>query len=435
MEETLVQVHLERPTPRARYAVEQVFRRLLGWEVEFLDAHAASSSSGSPTIVYGDRAIPGTLHILPSGFLADGSMATDPPMIRAGDLPLLFPVEGGDLAFDPFAAAFFHLSRCEEAAIGRDRHQRPLSQQMHAVKHGYVERPVVDEWAIMLARAWKAKDRSVPAPQRAYRSVQTIDLDNGLKYLGRPLWRSIGATVKDMLKGRPGEILARWRTLFSLGDDPYDIHEDLKDMLMANTDRIIYFILGAPKGPWDHAVSIHQPRYARMLIELSKWAETGIHPSYGSSENRLMLEQELKELQGLLDRPLKLSRQHFLRMVDHRIYRDLSELGIMEEHSMGMHDTIGFRAGTTVPFEWYDLEQERATSLLIHPFAVMDNTLWVKLGLDPGEAIRRTEKIIQSVKAVDGTFTGLWHESFLSTETAMRDRRNAILTIIEKARR
>ena len=65
-------------------------------------------------------------------------------------------------------------------------------------------------------------------------------------------------------------------------------------------------------------------------------------------------------------------------------------------------------------FYWYDLENERATTLRVHPFQVMEVTLNEYLHLSPDEAIAQVKPIIESIKAVGGTFTTLWHNSTLT---------------------
>jgi hypothetical protein len=100
---------------------------------------------------------------------------------------------------------------------------------------------------------------------------------------------------------------------------------------------------------------------------------------------------------------------------------------------MGCHDRLGFRAGTCSPYRWYDLDREQATDLVIHPFAVMDNTLRNKLRLTPDEAVRAACAIVDSVKIVGGTFSGLWHESFLASRGPNRPWREAILRILRHA--
>jgi hypothetical protein len=101
---------------------------------------------------------------------------------------------------------------------------------------------------------------------------------------------------------------------------------------------------------------------------------------------------------------------------------------------MGLHDALGFRAGTSMPYRWYDLLDERSTTLTVHPFAVMDNTLRVKLGLSPEQAVERVERIVQRIRAVEGTFTAIWHESFLADEPANASWRKAIMEMMERSR-
>jgi hypothetical protein len=181
-------------------------------------------------------------------------------------------------------------------------------------------------------------------------------------------------------------------------------------------------------------VPIQHPAYADRLRGLKRWATVGIHPSYTSSITPGRTATEIRSLALVLGTEVHVSRQHFLRMRIPDTYRELLAAGIEEDHSMGLHDRIGFRAGTCTPYQWYDLEQERATHLEVHPFAVMDNTLRHKLRLSPADAAAHTAELVRRVRAVKGTFTGLWHESFLGNDKANGGWREAILNIIAEAR-
>jgi hypothetical protein len=81
---------------------------------------------------------------------------------------------------------------------------------------------------------------------------------------------------------------------------------------------------------------------------------------------------------------------------------------------MGYPSQVGFRAGICVPYPFYDLTTETETSLTIHPFGVMDGTLNEYLKLTPAQAIEKVKLLIDEVKAVNGTFYSLWHNSSLS---------------------
>jgi hypothetical protein len=339
------------------------------------------------------------------------------------------------LSFDPFSAAFFLLTRYEEInGVEQDAHGRPIASLLHGARHGYLDRPVVDEWSLLLERTWREKDPALPGSQRSYQCVHTIDLDNGFKYLGRPLWRSLGSMIRDVMRGDWSEVSRRLRVLRGADPDPFDVYSELKTRLGNGAQRVLFFVLSAPRGKWDHAVPITHGPYAQRLRGLSRWAEVGLHPSYDSSEKAGLTSREASALEQVLGTSVRITRQHFLRMRLPETYRELEELGIEEEHSMGLHEQLGFRAGTCSPYRWYDLMEERSTTLLVHPFAVMDNTLFNKLKLEPQEAVDRTAQLIERVKAVKGTFTAIWHESFLADGEAEAPRREAIHRIMELAR-
>lgn len=432
-----VHLWIEADGPRPRFAAQQLLGALLGWEVRFAASADELRTADGPRLAYARLPVPGAFHLLPHGWLgASGAQRMEPEVLRRDGLALLFPVAGGGLPFDPLAAAFFCLSRCEEYgdALPRDPHGRPATAALHAARHGYLERPVVDEWALLLARAWAAADPRVPPPVRAYRQVATIDLDNGLKYLGRPLWRSAGAWARDALRGEWRDAAERLRVLLGRQPDPYLLDEAVLEALRASAGRVAAFVLAAPRGAWDHAVPVAHPRYQRALRGLAERIEVGLHPSYRTSEAPGMAQREREALERSVGRAVRISRQHFLRFRLPGTFRERIAMGLREEHSMGLHDRIGFRAGTCTPFAWYDLERDTATGLIIHPFAVMDSALDRKMGVAPAEAPARVRPVIDAVRRVEGAFTGLWHESYLARTGAKRAWRAAILAIAEAAK-
>jgi len=95
-------------------------------------------------------------------------------------------------------------------------------------------------------------------------------------------------------------------------------------------------------------------------------------------------------------------------------YQNLIKLGIKEDYTLGYATDTGFRAGTCTPFNFYDLYNEKETSLKIFPFQVMDTTLNQYLKLDVEEAVERISHMIEKVKQVRGTFISLWHNESLS---------------------
>lgn len=270
---------MEQPGPRARYAAQQLLGTMLGWQLSWADDRAALAVADGPRLVYGESPVEGAFHVKPCGYLdARKAGSTDPLVVEIDGTPALFPVEGGDLGFDPFAAAFFLLARVEEwSTLPMDEHGRPLSVSLHAVRHGYVHRPVVDEWALLLADRWRAKDARVPSAKRAYRQVATIDLDNGFKYLGRPIWRTLGSWTRDLIRGDWPAVQERWRVLQGDAPDPYLLDDEVLDAFGSSAARSIAFILASDRGKWDHAVPVEDHAYAAYLRSLATRMEIGLH--------------------------------------------------------------------------------------------------------------------------------------------------------------
>ena len=115
-----------------------------------------------------------------------------------------------------------------------------------------------------------------------------------------------------------------------------------------------------------------------------------------------------------MGKPITKSRQHYIKLHLPQTYRNLLTIGITDDYSMGFADSIGFRAGTSFDFYWYDLLNEEQTNLKIHPFCVMDVTLkdYMKLRWEHGNFVLK--RLEEDVQKVDGTMTLIAHNESLS---------------------
>ena len=95
---------------------------------------------------------------------------------------------------------------------------------------------------------------------------------------------------------------------------------------------------------------------------------------------------------------------------------------------MGYVNELGFRAGSCTPFQFYDLDYEIQTPLQVVPYHCMDFALLkYKSLLDKKETL---EKMISSIKKVDGTFVPVFHNYSLGNDarwTGFRELFNLIL--------
>ena len=411
-----IHYHIERPGPRSRYIIPHMLRTMAGWDaVEVPDIEAFRNTTG-PKLCYGKLPVEGAFHVEAGGFLEQvGTEPLEPELQEVRGMPLLFPTSAKFLPFDVFSAAFFALSRYEEyGRIERDAHGRPLSGALHAIRHHYFDRPIVDEWLYFLADTWREQDPDLPAMRRKYAQIATMDVDNGAMYLGRSWWRSIGAAARDLLKGKPRRVVDRAAVLTGTKSDPYAVHQAFLKLVHGNEGRAIINFLTADRGVHDHAIGSDQPYMRELMRDMAENAEVGLHPSYASSDEPERFTLEKQCLESIIEAPITRSRQHFLRLRLPDTMRELERIGIREEHSMGSADRTGFRAGTCTAFPFYDLLAEEATTLMLHPFAVMDSALCYKMRLSPEAAVKEAQRMVDAVRRVQGTFISIWHERFLS---------------------
>lgn len=411
-----IHYHIERPCPRSRYSVAHLLGPMAGWDaVEVPDLPDLQEVEG-PKLIYGNAAVAGAFHVVPHGLLEqDRIERLEPEVHLFQGIPVLFPSNDGDLPFDAFAAAFFQLSRYEEyGPLERDAHGRPRTEALHADRHGYLDRPVVDEWLLALVKNWRELDPRLPEPRREYAHTATLDVDNGAMYLGRPLWRSLGGAARDLLRGHPRGVMDRLAVLTKSKPDPYAVHDSFLDLVEHSDGRTIVNFLTAPIGKHDHAIGPNVPFMQSLIKGVAQRAEIGLHPGYESSEHPSLISKEKERLEAVVGLPVTCSRQHFLRMCLPGTYLELERLGIREEHSMGLADRTGFRAGTCTAFPFYDLAAEREHTLMIHPFAMMDSAMCYKMHLAPSEAVAEAKRMVDAVRRVQGHFISVWHERFLS---------------------
>jgi hypothetical protein len=274
--------------------------------------------------------------------------------------------------------------------------------------------PVVDHWALMLQNLITAHYPDYHFPRRNYQYTSTIDIDIAYAYRYRGLLRTAASTLKSLAYQRFDDIKKRFQVLLEGYPDPYDIFSWLHNIHSQNNINPIFFFQVGRYGRYDKNISPKYPAMQRLIKQTEKDFNIGIHPSYQSNTNAVLLKQEIDTMESIIGKKVTKSRQHFLKLCFPETYQQLVSCGITDDFTMGYAALPGFRAGTCTPFPFYDLSTEEETKLIIHPFQVMDGTLNQYLRLSPLEAIDRISAINFQVRKVNGTFLSLWHNESLS---------------------
>jgi hypothetical protein len=406
-------------TPRLEYVAHYLstVARLTFTVTQTPDHQYESVAAGSCLINYGVKPIDGAFNIFAAGLLLENGIGTpEPGVILHQGRTMLFPApEGFDLPFDLFSAVFYLLTRYEEYLPYKpDLHSRFEADQSLAFRNNFLEEPVVDQWLEMLKANLILKYPGLNFPGREFRFVSTFDIDSPWAYLHKGVIRTAGGLLKDTIGLNTRELRLRLNVLRRKSADPYDTYEYIRQTEQKYGFRSLFFILLGNYGRYDTNFAWETVPFRNLLNSLKSEGIVGIHPSYRSNRDTSILNLEFERFTRLAGKKPEISRQHFLMLKLPYTYRQLIKLGIQEDYSMGYASCPGFRAGTSRPFLFYDLVDESETRLLIHPFLVMDVTLQQYLNLNSKESLNRINSLIKKTKAVNGTFTSLWHNESLS---------------------
>jgi hypothetical protein len=417
MKADTILILVSRISPRVKFVFRFVFEDILKVSYSITTDKEAFNNFDGPKIHYGLHPIEEELFISARQLLFEtGIKDQDIHVTEFKGTKVFFSTNRfSALPFDPFSAIFYLITRYEEylPAI-RDRHDRFEASESVAYQNGFLNKPVADIYSFWIKDLIAHKYPAMPWPEYQYKVLSTIDIDNAFAYRGKGIMRTTGALLRSLINGRFKEIIHRLRVIGGFDRDPYDSFLLQERIEKKYGIEVIYFFLLADYGPNDKNVPVHNNSFRKLIKSLADNHIVGIHPSYGSNYKKEKLATEVERLSLLLHTDVLHSRQHFLKLHFPETYKNLLDLNIEHDYTMGFASEPGFRAGTSRPFYFYDLDTEFETKLKVHPFQVMDATLCLYQKMNPEDAVRRVKPIIDEVKKVNGTFTLLWHNESLS---------------------
>ncbi len=433
-------VYVPKLTNRLGYTLNVLLKHVLRMDFSITASDDDFLAFGGMRLCYGQARLGDSLFVKACDLLFETSINDQEPHPWCdGGQWKMFPVYGRDLDFDfdLFAATFYLVSRYEEYLPHReDVHGRFMPQDSLAFVHGFLDQPVVDQWAVMLRSAIAVRYPDAELPSRSYRFVQTVDIDAAWCYLHKGFFRTFTGTFRDAFWRRNwDEVRLRFRVLAGRESDPFDTFDYIiEHSARSHNSYLIFFSLLADYGQFDKPASCHNKRHRELLQHLCDHAKVGIHPGYASLEYPQNVDVETQRLESILHRTIVRARYHFLRLRLPDSYRVLVHAGIRHDYTMGYADEIGFRAGISQPYPFYDLERDMESQLTVHPFCVMDTTMQKYKKYTPEEASEAYRRLIDSIRAVDGTFCCIVHNQNLSDYFGWKGWRQVYESMVDYAK-
>lgn len=410
------------PVVRARttYIFKLIINDLLGIDFDFVSDENVFLNHDGPRLNYSDLLFEGALQIVPAGLLEEkGINSHKIGYVDFQDHKTPFAVYNklSALPFDLFSAAFHLVSRYEEyLPYIRDEHGRFSSGSSIAAQKEFLHIPVVNRWAIALGQLLVKQFPELTVTGTSYNYLPTIDVDAAWAYKNKGLIRTLGGFLKGLAARDLADVKRRFQVMTGMANDPFDTFLFIKELHQAYGLRPHFFILFAEYGLNDKNIPVNNANFQVLVKSIADYADVGIHPSYASNKNPVLLSSEISRLSSVLHMDINSSRQHFLKLSLPETYRNLLDNDITDDYTMGYAACPGFRAGICSTFKWFDLESEVATNLNIHPFAIMDGTLRDYMKIEAEEALAHIRPLVDEVRNVGGTFISLWHNESLSGE-------------------
>ncbi|WP_138434839.1 polysaccharide deacetylase family protein [Winogradskyella algicola] len=403
-------VYTHKITPRLTYTFKHICKRILGLDVKFTSKVEDFIAHDSLKMSYTKQPLSNELFVRSHYLLYESGISDlDISVQQWENTKGFFPTgERSDLAFDIFAASFYLLSRYEEYLPHvKDDFGRFTAKESLAYKHRFLSQPVIDIWAYKLKDVLQERFPEFVFPDRNYKVQPVIDVPMTYYFRKKGLLRTIGGTLADIGRFRFKQLYQRYSVLMGFKRDPYDTFKwIITKQKQCDFKFMVLFLIG-DYSTYDKNISINKKEFVSLIKSVADYCNVGLKASYFALEDISILKKEKLKMEAVTNRDLQAVRHSFSKLNLPQSYRNLVELEIHQDYTMGYIDTLGFRAGTCTPFQFYDLDFEVQTPLQINPYHCLDFALLkYQSELDKKEHL---QKLIKEVKEVNGTFTPVFH--------------------------
>lgn len=377
------------------------------------------------------------LVIKPSGFFDEsmyGTTETLPslPLKQWEETPILFGESttetiGDTLVInaDLVASTYFLISRYEEMvrANVRDSHGRFPGKESLPYRAGFIDRPIIEEWGVLLRTMMRSCGLEVQEPQPKIRKVYlTHDVDQMAHF--RRVRGMLGGVLRGIKRPKEGKLALKsyfgglifdpWYTFPFL----YKLDTDLRKELGPERCEVITFLRsgGGRRKEDKPLANLMLPDY-KTLIRYTKRKKIsiGLHSSYEAGCNPDLVGIEKEKLERLARTKTTYNRNHFLNNREPEHFEILIAKGITDDFSMGYADMAGFRLGTCKAVRWINPIQKQLTSLTLHSLIIMDCTLSDKkyMYMNAFDAYQYCVQLTNTVETYNGELNLLWHNTMV----------------------
>ena len=425
-------VYTHKITPRLKYTFKQICIRILGVPVSFTTTIEEFIAHDSLKMSYTRQPLGNEIFIRSHDLLFEQGIADIDIHMHHWENTKCFFYNGekSSLPYDIFAASFYLLSRYEEYLPQvKDEYGRFLATESLAYQNNFLYQPVVDIWAYKFRDMLKAHYPDFNFPERAYAVKPIIDVPSPYNFKLKGMLRTIGGAFKDIYEFKFKRLYNRFAVIFGMKHDPYDTFKYIINKQKQYKFKFQVFFLIGDYSTYDKGISANRKKFVTLIKQVADYCKVGLKVSYFAIDNVEVLKKEKHKMESIINTALTTTRQSFSKVNLPESYRNLVDIEVGEDYTMGYVDHIGFRAGTCTPFLFYDLDYEVQTPLKVNSYHLMDYTLISTQSLLDKKKV--LNEIIQVVKQVNGEFVPVFHNYTFSNVNRWKGFKELFNIILE----
>jgi hypothetical protein len=330
------------------------------------------------------------------------------------ELPIIFANDSA-FGFDIFAAVFYVLSRYEEYLphtldeYGRYDYRQSIVNDLCGLRHA-----IVNRW-IWYFYACLQKQFDLPNTNAQSSVLHTYDVDMAFAIHARSKAFVLGSIAKSTAQLRFAHAARKLSVWQGQAVDYFDCFDAISKA-HAKQKAIFFMLMAEKNSEYNRNNLPNEEDYISLINELSLKFSVAIHPSYEASRLPHLIEEEKLLLQKIISKHVQQSRFHFIRYNLPNTYRHLLKYGVTEDYSCGYGSTNGFRAGTSTPHFWFDVQANEVTTLKLFPFVWMDANCFYEHKFSVQQAEEDYEHFYNEVKNTGGLFTPIWHNFIIGQD-------------------
>ncbi|AWX43828.1 hypothetical protein HME9304_00819 [Flagellimonas maritima] len=409
-------IYTHKITNRLTFVTKQIFENILGLEITFTTKVEDFIKHSGPKITYSKKPLQNEFFIRCNDLLFEqGINDLDIKISDWDGMPCFFSCgENSSIPYDVFSASFFLLSRYEEYLPHvKDSVGRFPAKESVAYQNKFLELPIVDIWAYKLLNSLQQRFPDIKSAKRTYSFTSIINVTTSHCYALRGFTRSVGGFFLDLGSLKFKSLVNRMSVLLGLKKDPYNNFSELVEIHKKFPIKTMFFFQFAKYSSHDKNISPNNNKFGYLIKSVADYSTVSLSTSFLSSTDKIVLKEEKKQLNNLINRPINYSRLRYNRVNVPSTYRNLIEVEFTDDFSMGYTHEIGFRAGTCTPFYFYDINMEVRQPLKVHPFAMHDYAMIHYKKRE--EVFSKMDSIYRNVKQVNGQLVTVFSNELLGS--------------------